>query len=547
MGIFDFLKRIFGPGGTPPAPRGASRAPTNGRTGAPSAGTPSATPSVRAHPSRAQGTESPRAPWSAPSPDVVAPPAGDLGRFAPLTRNEASKQAAGRSLRGGAWFGRRDRIPPASDPRTNLIDRLMVGEGYTTPEELAEIHEIGDRMEALDPVDAGGLAAIRALDEDRAARAARKAALRAAAEERRRKHAEGVAHRRAADIIFLGAGVSSGLADRRAHPEKLTASGLPILAAPSDIATALGLTIGRLRWLAFHSEAARVTHYVRFTVPKRSGGTRELAAPHASIAAAQTWILRELLDRLPVHAAAHGFARGRSTVTNAAPHAGRAVVVNADLKDFFPSITFPRVRGALRGLGYSPAAATVLALLATEAPRRVATVGGETLHVATGPRSLPQGACTSPALSNLIARRLDARLAGMARKLGFTYTRYADDLTFSGDAAADANVGRLLAWVRRVVEDEGFAMNDAKTRIQRRNTAQSVTGIVVNERPGVSRDVVRRVRSILHHAKREGLAAQNREGREHFDAWVRGMVAYIHMVNPRQGEPLRAALDSLGA
>ena len=116
-------------------------------------------------------------------------------------------------------------------------------------------------------------------------------------------------------------------------------------------------------------------------------------------------------------------------------------MVNLDLKDFFPTITFPRVKGAFAQLGYSPAVATILALLCTESPRRTVTYAGQTLHVATGPRSLPQGACTSPALSNLVARRLDARLTGLCRKLGWTYTRYADDLTFSADGETATKVG----------------------------------------------------------------------------------------------------------
>src|SRR4029434_6840124 len=108
-------------------------------------------------------------------------------------------------------------------------------------------------------------------------------------------------------------------------------------------------------WLAFHSEASAVTHYVRFQVPKKSGGLRELAAPHHDLAACQQWILVHILEKIPVAEAAHGSVPGRSTMSNAVPHVGRAAVVNLDLKDFFPSITFPRVKGMFQGLGYSAA------------------------------------------------------------------------------------------------------------------------------------------------------------------------------------------------
>src|SRR5262249_29867281 len=156
-----------------------------------------------------------------------------------------------------------------------------------------------------------------------------------------------------------------------------------------------------------------------------------------TLASAQKWILRNIVEKLPVDEPAHGFVPGRSILTNAQPHAGKAFVVNLDLRDFFPSIAFPRVRSVFQRAGYSPAVATILALLCTECPRKVVTYDGATYHVATSPRGLPQGACTSPSLSNLVARRLDRRLSGLARRMGLTYTRYADDLTFSGDAALE--------------------------------------------------------------------------------------------------------------
>jgi retron-type reverse transcriptase len=217
------------------------------------------------------------------------------------------------------------------------------------------------------------------------------------------------------------------------------------------------------------------------------------------------------------------------------------VVVNADLKDFFPSITFPRVKGIFQDLGYSPAVATILALLCTECPRRKVEYAGKSLFVAVGSRSLPQGACTSPALSNLTARKLDARLDGLARKLGWTYTRYADDLTFSTTGEAAQKTAWLLARLRHIVSEENFTVNEKKTRVLRPSAAQTVTGIVVNQRPNVPRAIVRRVRAMLHHARKEGLAAQNRQHHPHFAAWLEGMIAYISMVNPRQGKELREA------
>jgi hypothetical protein len=145
-----------------------------------------------------------------------------------------------------------------------------------------------------------------------------------------------------------------------------------------------------------------------------------------------------------------------------------------------------------------------------------------------------------------VARRLDRRLGGLAKKLGLAYTRYADDLTYSAGPGFRDKVGWLIARVRHLADDEGFAVNPKKTRVKRPESRQTVTGLVVNVTPAVPRDVVRRVRAILHRARTEGLAAQNRDGHPHFRAWVEGMIAYIAMARPEAGAKLRADLDRLG-
>ena len=129
---------------------------------------------------------------------------------------------------------------------------------------------------------------------------------------------------------------------------------------------------------------------------------------------------------------------------------------------------------------------------------------------------------------------MDKRLTGICAKLGWTYTRYADDMSFSGGDEQVPKVGYLLARVRHILQDEGFQLNAKKTRVLYPSAAQTVTGIVVNRRPAVRRRVARRVRAILHHAAREGLEAQNRHNHPHFESWLQGMIAYIGMVNPAQ-------------
>jgi retron-type reverse transcriptase len=426
----------------------------------------------------------------------------------------------------------------------------MVAHGLLTPEQLVEIHQVGAEMERLRPTDVGvqqlaahaGAAAVQA---DREERARRKAQKKAEAALKKTQRVTERANRRLTDIIYLGRDVSGRLGERTSDGERLRSLGLPVLSTPADVAAVMGLPVPRLRWLAFHTEVATRVHYVSFQVPKKSGGVRTLSAPHRTLAAAQRWVLDHIVGKLPAEPAAHGFVASRSTVTNAAPHVGRSVVVNLDLSDFFPSITFPRVRSVFHRLGYSPAVATVLALLCTECPRKTVEYAGTTYHVAVGPRGLPQGACTSPGLSNQVARRLDKRLSGLARKLGLSYTRYADDLTFSGGADGNARVGYLMARVRHIASEEGFTVNEKKSRVQRRNTAQEVTGLVVNDKVGVGRREVRRLRAILHRARTAGLDAQNRDGRPNFRAWLQGMIAYVAMVRPAVGARLLAELNAL--
>ncbi len=460
----------------------------------------------------------------------------DASDFLPINRSELLDSAKKLTLWGNPWFGRRDIIPPASDARTKLIDRAMVTQGILTPEQLNEIHRIGAEMDHFRPTQLivesqARVAGADAVAAEKARKEELKRTKKAEAEERRKQRRVEIEYRKLNDIVFLGRSVSAQLHQRESDKQQLVARGLPVLETPAELAAALNLTVPKLRWLAYHNEVATRTHYVRFQIAKRSGGLRELSAPHTTLAQAQRWILKEILNKLPVESSAHGFVAARSILTNALPHVNKAVVLNMDLENFFPTIGFARVRQVFKGFGYSPAVATVLALLCTESPRRAVTYAGQPYLVATGPRGLPQGACTSPALSNQVAKRLDRRIQGLSTKLNLTYTRYADDLTLSSERS-DLSVGYLMARVRHIAEDEGFVVNHAKTRVLRRSAAQTVTGLVVNDKPSVSRTQLRQIRAILHQAQYTGLVAQNKSEHPNFRAWLQGMIAFIAMTRP---------------
>jgi len=354
--------------------------------------------------------------------------------------------------------------------------------------------------------------------------------------------------RKKSELTYLGAGVSAGLGpDRRTSDgARLSATGIPVLHTASDVAAAIGVPVGELRFLAFAREVSTTTHYRRFTIPKRSGGDRVISAPRRRLKRLQHWVLEHVLNPIALAEPAHGFRPGRSTVTNAVPHVGAAVVINVDLRDFFPTVTYRRVKGLFGKLGYSEQVATLLGLICSEPEIAETTLDGVTYYVARGARRLPQGAPTSPAITNILCRRLDARIAGYAARHGLTYTRYADDLTLSSKDPA-AKVGSVLAFVRKVAAAEGFAVHPDKIRCVRRGRRQEVTGIVVNEKPGVVRAELRRFRALLFQIDKDGPAGKRWGAGGDVLVAALGYASYVAMVDPAKGTELRDRVLALRA
>jgi RNA-directed DNA polymerase len=308
--------------------------------------------------------------------------------------------------------------------------------------------------------------------------------------------------------------------------------GLPLWRTEEDVATALKLSPGQLRHLSQHRFTDTAPHYVTFAVQKRSGGERLIHAPKRRLKGVLRALDRLLVSKLPKSDYAHGFVKGRSIASNAGPHVGKAVVLHFDIKDCFPSIHFGRVRGLLVALGYSYPVAAALAVLMTEALRQPVATDGKLFHVPIGPRVCVQGAPTSPGLCNAILARLDHRLAGLARRHGFAFTRYADDLTFSGDDIG--KIAKFMHLVPRIIAAEGFTVNADKTRILRQGRRQAVTGVIVNTTMGLSRQERRKLRAALHRQRQANREAAG--GAE--EARLRGKLAYLFMLNRTQAAAL---------
>lgn len=285
--------------------------------------------------------------------------------------------------------------------------------------------------------------------------------------------------------------------------------------------------------------------YKKFVIRKRDGGERTICAPGKTLRYVQRRILDQILAKVEPHSAANGFVLGKSVLTNAKPHVGAELLLKFDLENFFPTIHGHRVMGLFERLGYDKADGR----FGTEDDsRQVAPVLARLCCFTDDSEDrmigfVPQGAPTSPAISNLICRRLDARLQGLAEKFDGVYTRYADDLTFSFRSTS-LSIGRFRWWVNQVCHQEGFHINESKFRALRRSQRQSVTGIVVNESPNLNRTWRRNLRAIMHNCRQHGIASQVRD-KPNFIAWLRGQASYLHMIDGPAGRAMLDEIDQL--
>ena len=348
--------------------------------------------------------------------------------------------------------------------------------------------------------------------------------------------------------IFI---IPSKMAPARAWP-------VPKIETEAELRELLHLTERELEQLAGHARSDRrapegpLRNYLyRWKQKPGSTSPRLIEAPQRRLKIAQRTIARTILDQVQPDEAAHGFRTGRSILTHASQHAGRDIVLRMDLAEFFPSITAGRVIALFRTIGYPEHVARLLATLTTNAtpadvlrdPR--ARENDDWRRALLRKSHIPQGAPSSPSIANLCALHLDRRLAGLARRFGVTYSRYADDLVFSGNRSFGSVAERFAACVTSIAFDEGFRVNARKTRLMRAGVQQRVTGLVVNERPNVSRHEYEQLKAILHNAARFGPDSQNRAGHPNYKAHLEGRVAYIAMINPARGEKLLASLADI--
>ena len=271
----------------------------------------------------------------------------------------------------------------------------------------------------------------------------------------------------------------------------------------------------------------RKDSYHNFKIPKKSGGFRCIEAPSEQLKKIQLWIKENILDKFTGSEHAKGFKKGFSIYDNALPHVGKELVINFDLKDFFPSVEYCDIYKIFKYIGYTDGVSKLLTKLCTN-PENV----------------LPQGSPASPVISNLVSLKLDKRLGELAKSIGASYTRYADDITFSGEV----NIQKYEILIRKIIYEEGYRVNEDKFRRQLYFQRQEVTGLIVNDKVSIPERKIKEIENAIYYCKKYGVANHMKHincekgfYREH----LYGLAYFIKMVNRVQGEKYIQELDEI--
>lgn len=281
-------------------------------------------------------------------------------------------------------------------------------------------------------------------------------------------------------VFFSRKGIDDSLREKYiTYIELLISNNVPIIFDFNHLRLLMGRSITYFTSVINSPE----NHYRSFKIKKRTGGFREILAPYPALLEMQYWIYNNILKNVSVNPYSHGFVRKKSIITNAKVHLNQKELLKLDLKDFFPSISINRIIYVFKSLGYTNQVSFYLASLCCYEQK------------------LPQGAPTSPYLSNIIAKQLDKRLIGLSKQYSLRYTRYADDLTFSGDSIPT----KLIEYINEIVKNEGFTLNEKKTRLYKERGKRIVTGIsVIGSELKLPKEYKRNLRQELHFIMKYG-------------------------------------------
>lgn len=278
---------------------------------------------------------------------------------------------------------------------------------------------------------------------------------------------------------------------------------LPVILGINHLANLMGLA----PWILKRMVVSSHSFYRTFSIPKRRGGNRQIDAPYPSMIHAQRWIYTNILSKIDVNDAAMGFVPNRSVVDNAFVHNGKRCVLMMDVRDFFPSIKWYMVYAIFKKLGYPKNISQYLTSLCC--------LNG----------SIPQGAVTSPCLSNIICRRLDTRISSFSKSFNIIYTRYADDVTFSGEEIP-SKFGPLVGFV---FNSEGFELNHQKTRLIKGQHKKIVTGISISSgKLTVPKSKRRKIRQTVYYIRKYGAKGHQEHIGNADPIYLLRLIGYLH-------------------
>lgn len=336
---------------------------------------------------------------------------------------------------------------------------------------------------------------------------------------------------------------------------------VPSIVSRDELSTWLGIDTYEMDWFADRrglnrkNASSTLDHYRYRWVPRRSSGPpRLLEMPKFRMKQIQRKVLQRILYRIPVHDSAHGFCPGKNIVTAVRLHVAQSSVLRMDIQDFFPTVSGRQVVELFVTAGYPNEVASLLAgfclhrtpepILERSPDRRL---GPDRSLFETRMRGvhLPQGAPSSPALANLAAFRLDCRLSGLAKSAGANYTRYADDLLFSGARWNSVTCERFQDMVKHISLDCGFRIHSGKTRWMRQGERQSALGVILNERPNIAREQYDRLKAVLHNCVVHGPESQCDHDLEEFRETLAGRIAFVVSVNTAKGHKLKAKFQQI--
>ena len=299
--------------------------------------------------------------------------------------------------------------------------------------------------------------------------------------------------------------------------------GVPVIFDREHLSLLLGVPSEQLNRIIFGESS----YYRHVTIPKKSGGERELDIPTTTLKNIQRWILDNILDRISTSSCSFGFKKHNSILDNASRHLGKTCVINMDIKDFFPSISFAQVFNVFSYYGYTKEVSFTLS--------KLCTYDGH----------LPQGSPASPYLSNVVCKKLDSRLLSLAERFRADYSRYADDLSFSGGRGIE----KMIPVISSIVQDEGFLINQKKTRIAYSHQKQEVTGLIVNGKTvRVCRKYKRDVEKDLYYCKKYGVSDHmNHIGcnKAFYKEHLFGKILFIKMIEQTEGERLEEHFNEI--